>query len=653
MNKWSKIHSSILQLRNEAGFSLLVVAILITLAGGLIAALLSLAPELIKQEQTSEQEAVLPLADRQLTAFAAANGRLPCPDTTGDGVEDCGAAAKGSLPYRTLELGGAVSVENRVPIKYGVYRNTASNADLAVLVNRFEPTDHDGVAPSPPLNNLNVLDLCDGVDNAVAAGYNGAFTNVLNPAGGTSYNVAYAIAIAGRLDKDGVNGPFDLLNGGNTMGFQAPQHTPDSNYDDQVFARDFRGLLDVMNCDVTRRSLDILAAARAVETEVEDLAEAVKDGALFGALMAGVVDLVLVAKTAVGVAAVATAATVLGTASGVLAAEIAACVASLGAACGGVAHGVAAVAAAGVAVAAAAVGVGLNAAAVVRQSIALDMFIDVATRAGGSVTPPDTGPTYAQLAMDARASATAAVATAKTAASATNTAAVTAHNTIRNAQTNAGNSKTNADLLPLNVAPYLSGDTTTFKNAVTAMKTAANDLVTLAAVPLSTEDTAHAFITAGHNHSYAVPPNFPAAATAFLAAKSHYVSARPQVLAVRNKAVDLMNKAIDVYNNITPNPALPAPIVNPQYNNQVFYVSWTYYYADQARLQAEPNSMYDVEIKADEAAIKTQNAYDLDISATALENAAATGTTPPGTPIVRSLGAAAILNSADAKGVVK
>lgn len=98
-------------------------------------------------------------------AFALTERRLPCPDVDGDGWEDlsagtCPAGTEplqvGWLPYRSL---GQDLPAAPVQALYGVYRNPAADADLAVLAER------SGDAPGDA-GYRDVRDLVIGLNNA-------------------------------------------------------------------------------------------------------------------------------------------------------------------------------------------------------------------------------------------------------------------------------------------------------------------------------------------------------------------------------------------------------------------------------------------------------------------------------------------------------
>jgi prepilin-type N-terminal cleavage/methylation domain-containing protein len=136
--------------------------------------------------------------DQALLGFLRANHRLPCPDVSGNGLEDCTLdgqpVAVGRLPVATLQLSYPPEEAWRLPIDYGVYRGVAGSSDLAVSrADRFttvpfrEPqspacppgintADCDvgdqNLVPSVVMllgldvNTLNVLDSCRALSNA-------------------------------------------------------------------------------------------------------------------------------------------------------------------------------------------------------------------------------------------------------------------------------------------------------------------------------------------------------------------------------------------------------------------------------------------------------------------------------------------------------
>lgn len=89
---------SMAQTRHCRGFSLLELLALLALLTGLVSALLYKTLDVSVQVTQQNTETALAAADEQLRQFAAWNGRLPCPDTTGNGIENCSGGAKGTYP---------------------------------------------------------------------------------------------------------------------------------------------------------------------------------------------------------------------------------------------------------------------------------------------------------------------------------------------------------------------------------------------------------------------------------------------------------------------------------------------------------------------------------------------------------------------------
>jgi len=364
----------------SGGFSLIEVMIIISVVAGLATAGLTLAPQFFKKTRNKNQVHLLHQADRQLRGFAVANGRLPCPDINGDGFEQCtGGAAVGRLPYKTLGLGSADLGHGRIPPRYGVYRNAAASADLAVLKDRFNPTDADGNTTT--LNQTNSLDLCTALDNAAGSA---ASTGLLftRDAGGTSRNVAYAVAVAGTADADGVHGLFDGLNGQAGVGFAATNIAPDAAYDDRVLARSFSSLGEGLNCNTVRNSLNMLANAVAIQDEVTAQAADTASGTILGASLAGAGLVLAGVDVALAGVSVASAGVALGTAATGLAVAIGTCIIGVG--CAEIPTFTAAVAAATAGLAAASAGLAATAAALVASITATALYTAVAIRANAA-----------------------------------------------------------------------------------------------------------------------------------------------------------------------------------------------------------------------------------------------------------------------------
>ncbi|MCB4810616.1 type II secretion system GspH family protein [Methylovorus menthalis] len=95
------------------GFSLIELSIVLVIVGLVIAGMLvPLSAQIDQKNYNETQKAMVELRDG-LIGYASSNGYLPCPDTTGDGVEDrdtgTGACladpAEGNLPWANLGMG--------------------------------------------------------------------------------------------------------------------------------------------------------------------------------------------------------------------------------------------------------------------------------------------------------------------------------------------------------------------------------------------------------------------------------------------------------------------------------------------------------------------------------------------------------------------
>ena len=392
--------------RRHGGFTMLELSFILSVMAGLIVVLAYLTTDLFSKRQGIDGERLLLLADAQVKEFAARNGRLPCPDTTNDGVEDCGAGAnvKGVLPYRTLGLATQTYVVGETPLRYGAYREAsgtlASDADLAVKKLRFTPKNSDGKG-YPETNPMlaNSADFCQALANGSAAGFSASRTHVAYP-GGARQNVAFAIAFPGTANRDRGANAYDLLNGEAGAGFQARTTPLSDQYDDKTIHRGFDELYLGLNCEVVLRSLNFVADAVAFEEEVFALADDNRDAAFVGTILAGVGTGVAAWGLAQSIAEVAGAAETLGFSIGLLSTAAAACPFPPWVTCALIPVYSVAVATAGTGVALAATGAALNGAAVGLQIAATIQYADIKSRTGldrPSTPPPASADEIAAL----------------------------------------------------------------------------------------------------------------------------------------------------------------------------------------------------------------------------------------------------------------
>ncbi len=202
---------------SQTGFTLIEMAMVITIAGIIISIMVTVLPSVLKSGKIKESRAKLTKYDYALRGYAIANFRLPFADSDGDGLENNNSFV-GSLPYATLGLSNGNDAWGN-PVKYGVYgrngdpNNLTDTTDKVTLCAALA-----AVAPIP--GNVNFVYTTDTTSN--------------NCAGGTRINQAFVIASGGPKDLDGNNGFFDLCTGRSGAGFNADNKIQASNYDDLV-----------------------------------------------------------------------------------------------------------------------------------------------------------------------------------------------------------------------------------------------------------------------------------------------------------------------------------------------------------------------------------------------------------------------------------
>lgn len=392
--------------RRASGFTMLELSFILSALAGLVMMLAYLTTDLFAKRQGMDGDRLLMLADAQIKEFAARKGRLPCPDTSNTGVENCNAAAgtKGLLPYRTLGLSTQTYVVGETPLRYGVFRHSdakgALDADLAARKLRFSPRNSDDKEyPETDPLQANTADFCLALSNADAKGFLADRAHVSYP-DGSRQNIAYALAFPGSDNRDGVDGRYDLLNAGDGPGFQARNTLPASNYDDKTLHRSFKELYVGMNCEVVLRSLDFVADAVAFEEEVFALADSNQNAAFVGTILAGVGTGVAAWGLAQSIAEVAGASEVLGVSTGLLSAASATCPIPPWVTCALIPVYATAVASASTGIALTAVGAAFNGAAVGLQLVATLKYADIKTRTGldrPSTLPPASADQMAAL----------------------------------------------------------------------------------------------------------------------------------------------------------------------------------------------------------------------------------------------------------------
>ena len=195
----------------QPGFTLIEMALVMIVIGIIVSAVTSIVPEFIQSGKIKKAQAIVDKNIYAIEGYLAANGRCPCPDTDGDGLEDwnentpgdatddtCGAGDiyEGGLPYRTIGLSSGKDSWGTA-LRYAVYDNSTktNSTDLCEKLGRFVSRT----------NNPNYLRTDSGI---------------------AEINQAYAVVSAGP-DKE-----FDGRNSFLDMEYEVPGKMGDPDYDD-------------------------------------------------------------------------------------------------------------------------------------------------------------------------------------------------------------------------------------------------------------------------------------------------------------------------------------------------------------------------------------------------------------------------------------
>lgn len=191
------------ELRQESGFTLIEIAIVMVIIGLLAGGGVSLMGMLSERKARNETVGYLDEAKASLISFARINGRLPWADSDGDGNEDPGTWV-GTFPFQTL---------------------------------KFRPTDSHRRVLRYQLNNGLGADRSSSC-NSLIGGLSGNPLVVDSDGSGTAFSVAAVVISAGPKDADGDGNVFDDVTTGTHRGDNRDgnpnyiRYPPDDNFDD-------------------------------------------------------------------------------------------------------------------------------------------------------------------------------------------------------------------------------------------------------------------------------------------------------------------------------------------------------------------------------------------------------------------------------------
>ena len=313
---------------------------LISIVAALMALVIGLnykTADFFTKSQALDSSALLRMADNQLRQYVVANGRLPCPDLNGSGIAPAsctGTQQKGYLPYITLGMADKNYVFGEVPMLYGAYND--GTISLTSSDQTFTPSYVDKAnLPVGVVTARNMFDFCTSLaalksQTAATSGLVVTNGNVSN-----TYKAAYALALAGQANRDGlsagwsggpsVNAQYDGRNALSANQFELPQAAVTPRYDDRTHFRDAFDLHDYFRCEAMTSSVNLMVEAVTVQKETEDFADSNSESVQKGLVLNAVGIAMSAWQLGQAIAEVSAAGEVLGISAGLLATVSATC----------------------------------------------------------------------------------------------------------------------------------------------------------------------------------------------------------------------------------------------------------------------------------------------------------------------------------------
>lgn len=231
----------------QQGYSLLELAMVVLIAGLVTMLTLGLLVQVTSRSAEQFDRGLLQQADQAVLGFAFIHDRLPCPDSNGDGFENCSASV-GDFPQASV----GVALKRGQSLRYSVYRGDNDLSTASNVFNPYLPTTMgtDFSSPRPAfgvgnLNNITGVDFCAKLAGESGGPPSSGRTHITGA--GATNNVAYVLAAPGVWDSGGDGSLFDSDNRSG-VGFVSPEQAMDAAYDDRVRAIDFAMLWDRLGC---------------------------------------------------------------------------------------------------------------------------------------------------------------------------------------------------------------------------------------------------------------------------------------------------------------------------------------------------------------------------------------------------------------------
>lgn len=214
------------KLKRIDGFTLLEMAIVLTVIGLIAGLLLGPLSTLIDARNNNETKKTIALVKEALLGFSISQNRLPCPDNNGDGVEDLTEEIENNTPgtAQSKKNYKCSSLEGFVPFKtLGVGESDAwSNYIYYGVTNRFAEWSqtYSGLNNTGEIINNSSFTLSAAADiKVMARGDNSLSTDLFEKKFGIGLASACAVIISfgknghGATSVTGIKNSYIFLNG--------------------------------------------------------------------------------------------------------------------------------------------------------------------------------------------------------------------------------------------------------------------------------------------------------------------------------------------------------------------------------------------------------------------------------------------------------
>lgn len=204
----------------EKGFSLIELSIVLVIVGLLMSAGVSIMNSVSKTSKIAKEKANITIIKNSLISFAFSHGRLPCPDTNGDGSENCPTSGCANppcgLPFIDLNISSVNKDTWSMPYGYDAtdfLTKTNSNNLCSTLYqfnNWYSWYGSPANAACGTNNLVCVTDTTDADNGNISAAGRGYYLAAYAFSGGEDHVFGAKNSRDGRREYEMSSNPFDV-----------------------------------------------------------------------------------------------------------------------------------------------------------------------------------------------------------------------------------------------------------------------------------------------------------------------------------------------------------------------------------------------------------------------------------------------------------